>query len=410
MRLYRHALESIFGFLSLAELSPVLVVSRSWCVAVGSMRFIDAAIYKLRAARPLVELCASQLACHIGTLGSEYNLIALSQEGLYLLGFRMSGLHSLHYRLPSPLAGPLIFPPSLTELTIRPSDNASAQEVDLAMAAIGRLSKLATLRLWSADETVWTFAALRRSTQLQKLACSWDGALTPEQADDLRAIPNLTHLDAVVNAAEIRLLLRAPHQLRWTKLTTTRHLDAESAGLLASLPSLTKLSVYVERDVAFLNSTPNLRTLGLFNFARGRAIAIPSPEHMIAGLGLRSQLTQLSIWDCKLTAAHVGALLSRMPALTQLKLHKLRLESLSFLSSPPLARTLIDLTLSKCRHAQLRASELHHLFSLQQLTDLDIRDCFSERLDSLTLREFEVPSVRLPKLVRSFVVCSRPDL
>ena len=60
-RLYRHALESIFGFLSLADLSRVLAVSRSWSAAVSSMCSIDVTLESLPAAVPLFELCASRL-------------------------------------------------------------------------------------------------------------------------------------------------------------------------------------------------------------------------------------------------------------------------------------------------------------------------------------------------------------
>ena len=41
-RLYKHALESIFAFLSLKELSAVLAVSHSWSSAVDSMRSLGA--------------------------------------------------------------------------------------------------------------------------------------------------------------------------------------------------------------------------------------------------------------------------------------------------------------------------------------------------------------------------------
>ena len=79
------------------------------------------------------------------------------------------------------------------------------------------------------------------------------------------------------------------------------------------------------------------------------------------------------------------------------------LESLSFLSSEPLQRSLTSLTLLDCLHPALLTVELRHIFTLQQLTHLVIRCCFAEKLNSFILHELTVPSTRLPKLVKSEV-------
>ena len=78
-RLYRHALESVFKFLTLADLSRVLSVSRSWSAAVRSMKSIGA-LYDGRSAPYLI--ISSPLASHAGEW-IKYDCISLSD--LFLL-------------------------------------------------------------------------------------------------------------------------------------------------------------------------------------------------------------------------------------------------------------------------------------------------------------------------------------
>ena len=98
-----------------------------------------------------------------------------------------------------------------------------------------------------------------------------------------------------------------------------------------------------------------------------------------------------------------------MPALNKLTLRTLpQLESLRFLSVAPLPNTLTSLTLDECRHAQLQASELRHVYGLQQLTSLRLQDSFAEKLDSMSLMDLRLPSHRLPNLIHSVIDCAAP--
>ena len=404
-RLYRHALESIFGFLSLADLSRALAVSRSWSSAVSSMRSIGAAVDSLPAGRSLLELSASRLARHIGQLGSLNEAIALSQESLYSAGFRMSGLKCLHWVMPAPLLhAPLIFPPSLTRLKVNAASTALPLEVNLVIEAASCMPSLAALSLGLPElHPLVSLTRLRGLRSLQELSLTESfSPFTQTQADDLRAIPHLTSLDRWLHTSNLRLLLRVPHQLKWQKLKVLAPLDSELMGLLVSLPSLVELSVACCEDAALLPLLPNLRNLTFLGFARQQPLS--SPEQMIQGVGQCAQLTSLCISSSKLTSAHMHALLSCMPALSKLQLANMPwLETLSFLSSEPLQRSLTSLTLVDCLHPALLAVKLRHIFALQQLTHLVIRRCF-EKLDSLTKHDLKVPSVRLPKLVKSEVV------
>ena len=403
-RLYRHALESIFGFLSLEDLSKVLAVSSSWSSAVGSMRSINARVRSLSASHPLFELCASRLAPHIGTLGLACAGISLSQGNLYLLGLRLSGLRSLYYKLPLPLKGKLIFPPSLTLLDVRGFDVRVASvhsAINSAIEAIARIPHLQTLmlRLPSLDPIV-NLAPLHELSQLQSLGLTTSAQgcvpLSVAQANDIRAISNLTRLNTLLRSCDLRSLLRAPHQLQWQTMRVAGPLDPQHAALLVSLP-LTDLTVNSCEDVTFLSSLPNLRSLKLVTFAS--SLPLLSPGEMVQGVGPCKQLTSLSISNSKLASAHITALLSCMPAVSMLELESMPLlESLSFLSSEPLHRSLASLSLYACRHKYLCTAELRQLYPLQQLTHLNIDLCFSDPLNSFTKTEFKLPSARLPKL------------
>ena len=395
-RLHKHALESIFAFLSLEELSAVLAVSHSWSSAVGSMRSISAVWLT---ADWLFDLSASRLARHIGVLGLADTFIRLRRELLYIVSLRMSGLHSLYYRpaSSSPIVLPPLFPPSLTLLGIDFHEDTPSSDVNSLMAVVARIPNLRSLALYmylpDGIEDV-SFAPLVRSAHLRELDIG-DRELNPQQLNEIRALPSLASLKCCLNPDELSLLLRPPHQLRLQKLQIF-DVNEKNAQLLASLPSLTDLEIRHWTTLACLRHVPNLRILALEE-------ELPSsPEAIIAGVDQCKQLTSLSISGSKLTCAHMTALLSCMPALSTLKLVRMpQLESLRFLSSEPLQRSLTSLSLTDCRHAALLTVELRHVFALQQLTHLRIRYSFAEKLNSLTKYDLQAPSLRLPKLIHS---------
>jgi len=211
--LYRHALESIFAFLSLAQLGRVLAVSRSWRSAVSSMRCIDATVESL----PIGD---SRLARHIGTLGSSDARFAARQTDLHLASLCMSGLHTLCCDMLGPTDDNLLFPPSLTHLAVRVPDNATSTKINKLIVAISQIPKLNSLllQLQCLHSTV-SFAPFRRGPlrelelQLDMLHRLFERTLTQAQADDVRAMPNLTHIHLPFYIGDLRMLLRAPHEL-----------------------------------------------------------------------------------------------------------------------------------------------------------------------------------------------------
>ena len=221
--------------------------------------------------------------------------------------------------------------------------------------------------------------------------------LTSLQADELRALPRLTALNTIVDACNLQLLLRTPHQLQWQKLRVWGdHFSADAAGLLASLSTLTDLTVKFSSDLELLQHVPNLRTLQLSGFDPCDL----TPEQMLAPLGQLAQLTHLVVFYCRIRSNHMSALLSCAPTLSKLELDGVDyLDSLAFLSdSVPLQQSLTSLSISDS--LDLPAAQLHHLFSLTQLAELTLGASLTKKMDPLTLQELQLPSSRLPKLVK----------
>ena len=407
VRLYRHALESIFGFLSLRELAIVLAVSHSWAAAVASMRSIGAVILQ-QPAKSVLCICTSQLARHIGTLGSKAEPCFLSLEVLCLASLRLTGLRTLHCKLPS-LKGPLLFPPSLTQLQLCPPEDATPVDLNLLIVSVARLPHLKRAALWLVHvDPLVSLAPFGAAPHLRELGVFGDG-YKPNHIEEIQSMTHLTELMGVLCALDARRILRAPHELQWQILRVQDLTAAELVEVQASLPKLTEVNAEAIDSISFLQSVPTLRTLTLSAFAR--TLPLQSPEQMVEGVGQCKQLTHLNLWGNILTAAHVGALLTVMPLLSELKLNSMQqLESLSFLSVAPLCNTLTSFTLQYCRHAQLLAKELSHLYDLQQLTSLCIVESFAEKLDSWSVHELQVPSKRLPKLLTSTIEGAAPIL
>ena len=408
-RLYRHALESIFSFLPLHDLSRVLAVSRSWQSAVGSMRSIDATVTVGRSSRSSA-LFPSRLARHIGTLGSEDRFAAPSQKDLRRADVQARGLHTLFYKPSSmPFGLPLFFPESLTQLNVELKSDSDSRDVNAIIAACRPLAKLAalTLSLPHLDSLV-SFAPLRHLPQLRIFSFEVeedDWQISQAQVNELRSLSQLTDLNCMLSHFELRSILRAPHQLKWQKLHMYGPTTRELVVLLASLSLLTDITVTSKEDViSFLQSLPNLRALTLRRFALEDNGPLHSPEQRIAGIGQCAQLTSLTIGCSDLTSTHMSALLSLMPALSKLELRCMHLlDSLRFLSSEALQRSLTSLTIQNCDHESFKARELRHVFTLTHLARLRIEDSFADALDSLTLLDLEVPSPRMPKLQTSVV-------
>ena len=113
MRLYRHALETIFGMLELGDLVPVLAVSRSWSAAVRSMAPINAVCERdewgtlrqrnaFRMLPPIASIVASPLLRHLAAIHISHTIThvvgsftPMTNESLGLLAQHAQHLTSL---------------------------------------------------------------------------------------------------------------------------------------------------------------------------------------------------------------------------------------------------------------------------------------------------------------------------
>jgi len=225
------------------------------------------------------------------------------------------------------------------------------------------------------------------------------GAFEPSdaQVQHLCAIPLLTSLVIhPMSASLLRRLLAQPRDLQWQHVALPAGVDEETVALLPQLSSLTKIEEHLTcQRFEWMNGLPNLMDISLWldalPTAEGRAASL------VAGLAHCAAVIKLALCGAAdLTAAHFAELLPRLPRLRSLKLVKLRVDSLGFLSQDPLTSQLSSLVLSGCRRLPL--SELSHVRTLRSLQHLALLESFTAPMDAHSLSLFKPPSAALPLL------------
>jgi len=268
-RLYRHALESIFGWLSQTELATALQAPKSWLAAVESMASLQLTIKKVSA--PLRSIADSAMGRHVTQLGLVGSRVPLTADSLFIVARLMPQLCELTCDLQlTPTPGPLTFPPGLLKLDLRITGGSAAADVNAALLAIGRLRLLESFTVWlpSLNDQL-SFASLASLPQLRYLAIhapNRASLLSDAQVAELRAMPRLHQLDVwPMPTSLLRRLLAQPHQLQWQEITTLpRPTDDEAAALLPQLPSLTKIDVCcLATQFGWLRQLPNLTRVGI---------------------------------------------------------------------------------------------------------------------------------------------------
>ena len=414
-RLYSHALDSIFSFLTLRDLSGPLGVSHTWAAAVGSMRCIRA-----EAPNPhspprtsFLDISASASARHISSLKHlhlhECNRAPFSSQSLYILSRRMVNLESLSCDLE--LERPfdrLHFPRKIKTMHLRlvgAAPNAAANHVIEAVGSEGAMPALQILRL-EFDQPIGPalrFAPLVNVKQLRKLEMrtEWsDEPLSDQQVADLRSLSQLHELALnVIDDAQLARLLHPPHSLQWRTLTVSRLSDA-GVELVLSLPSLTELLTHQEGEtqcsnLASLNRLPHLQRLSLTMPPRNT----PAAENLLTGLQSCARLTRLTMRRCSFTCDQLDALLPCLPNLSSLALSWMQqLTSLQCFAVGPVTRTLKELTLKGCMHPGLPLTELRHLHALKSLEHLELSHVFVEEMGSHLESLYTPPSLLIPTL------------
>jgi hypothetical protein len=396
--LHRHALESVFAFLSLRELTFALSVSRDWTAAVRSMGRMELKIR--RPVSPLVQLAQSTMSRHVGRI----KLLDLTDSTLAVLATRMAHLRELHCTLALPPSDePLAFPAALRRLNIDFVVLAGAIRFNAATAAIGRLPLLEelTIRLDELDPQ-FSFAPLAALPLLGRLEIirPRDGAelaLSDAQVDQLRALPQLREVKMPMTTALLRRLLRQPHQLRWHQISLPVALDDEAAALLLQLPLRTSINAVAQCDhFDWLRGLPNLSFVSLSSGAAPGDVRQLRVASMVAGLQHCTRIQTLMLCNPELTVAQLAELLPRLPQLRSLQLAGLAIDSLSFLAQPPLTNQLRSLSLMVCR--RLPPAELHRVQALRALNALTVFHSFSAPVDQPSLALYWPPSAALPQL------------
>ena len=399
-RLHRHALESVFAFLSKGELAFALRVSRDWLSAVGSMRRLGLEIrWAATSARVIV---ASAMGRHVIALGGDLSdRMWFDTETLSILADRMAHLHRLSCWFDPPLPDqPLAFPSSLRRLDVQMFETADAADINAAIAAIGRLPLLdeLTIQVDKLDPQ-FSFAPLAALPLLRRLDVDWPKGGPPNdaQVDQLRALPRLQEFNVSMTTPLLRLLLRQPHQLQWQQISLPRRLDDETAALLPQLPSLTTLSQNMRCErFDWLRGLPNLTDICLSHDGQDLPVGRAAP--LVAGLQTCTKIEILLLADLPdLTAAHLAELLPRLPRLRELLLDRLSIDSLSFLAQPPLTDQLSSLRLWGRRRLPL--SELRHVHSLRGLKTLKLFSAFAEPVDD------DAQSLAVMPLLEEFGCC-----
>ena len=401
--LYKHALESVFAFLALRDLSRVLAVSLDWSAAVGSMRPIGATNLRPHS---VSAVCASHLARHISRWTSD--VLSVSSEGLSLLSLTMRSLHTLECTLTEPRSdAAIVFPPKLTRLTLT-VDYPSSTVVNAVIQSIRRrLPLLQSLKLALPQPSALSFAPLQSLPHLTEFEFKWpnmdkvDHKPTDAQIDQIRAMRHLTRPPFPPSTDQLCRLLRSPHSLHWQSISESSFVpvDAKLSLLLPSLPSLTQLyaDLLADCDPAFFSRLTNLTELrlSLSDFADASTW-----DSLAFALQSCTNITDLTLDQNPLTSAQMSMMLSHFINLRTLVLREATaLESLRFLSSGPITPTLTQLSLINCQHPQLQLSEMAHVHSLQSLTCLELEVSFVEPMDELTRSLYAPPSLLLPKLV-----------
>ena len=154
MRLYRHALESILGMLTLEDLSRFLAVSREWSAAVRSMKPIDAVLERefkwslgggsaCPPLPPVQSIITSPLLRHLAAIlisGVAAPWTPLDNASVALLAHHAPNLISLWCKLQFTPNEPLIVPAKLTGETSKVWADEGTGELLLRLQTLSKLS------------------------------------------------------------------------------------------------------------------------------------------------------------------------------------------------------------------------------------------------------------------------------
>ena len=335
-----NALEVIFSFCSIADLSHVRAARRHWAQFLGGTAHYAQIQLPLRLRQwntPYGAIRRSSLRRHVTTLILDNVSICTrmtplfprltevkwwhADTGIYTTMWTHSGMDTQDWAL----SEAALWPQHLQKLRLL--GEGESQGNQLLIDVVTQLSTLTLL-----DVRLIYYNTLVHPQQVD---------LTPLRR--LSALHSLTSIDSKCEDEEAFL---AHSDTSWLSQRVRFCLDlANALAVPLLLPSLRVLHLSWERKTAeFLAQLPQLTEL-VFIDRMNRPDGLTA-EHMLPLLQGLNALTSLKLENSKLTSNHLTQLLPRLPLLTHLSLVDCeQLGSDGFLATPSLAHTLTHLTL-----------------------------------------------------------------
>ena len=415
IRLYRHALESILGMLTLTDLSCALAVCRSWSAAVRSMKPIDAMVERdlRRSTRekpppplpPMARLVCSPLLRHLSAIHiNACGWTPLDNESLCLLARHASSLAALWCMLTLTPDELLILPAKLTSLQLRIRDGPTHAEINGVLSTLAALPSLSRLHLSHCafeNENGVDFRILSACPSLTQLELESFNGCSPyfsnAQVDQIRS--SLGHLQrfsvCYMSSNDLARFLQPPVAVRWRDIGQVQA-DERIGELLLQLQTLTKVDLYycsLTSHVDFLAQLPHLTAVHLECHRVGGEWS-PTADALLPSLVRCSGLEEVSL-QCGFNSAHWSALFTKLTIKT-LTIRRCALETLRCFAAGPITHTLESLRLESL--AGVPPCEVAHLSSLRRLRTLHLAHPFSPPLDDATMLSLAPPTPLLPAL------------
>ena len=405
-RLYRHPLESVFGFFSLQELVTRSRVSRDWMAAALRMKPLGISL-QLGSRAIAGQLCVSPLSKHIGTLSAHESIVPTSwhsEAGKFsvvnLADLALRAIHLTDLRVELSEGADAIpsiqWPSKLVRLQLR--FHGTVDQWNSVLNSFNVMHNLSALRMCIHVRNFRTprqldFTPLQSIKILRELGIEWhiasaDAQLTHAQLDQIRELPELDRISLPLLSSENLLyLLRSPHSLRWPEVPGYCNVE-EISEALATLP-LTRLKATPTRSFQFLEPLVNTLqqfTLNVYESTPTSADVEGALCRCVHLTFLHLQVTRV----CSLSSAQLTTILRTTPQLRELELYIMQgLDSLQFLAADGVPQ----LTGLKLEHIeQMDLDEFDHIRAQTHLRSLTVQGVFNSPMDQMALSQLKRPS------------------
>jgi len=362
-KLHRHALESIFAFLSFDELRSVMLVKKEWMIAVSTMRGLVKGKL-LQGDRSNVLLLPATAPSRLTRHVTYINGAALTRAQVEQIAHRMPFLQTLHFEVQvgCDWSQPMRLPSTLHSIGLMFHSSCSIVYINEVIAAFSQHPQLTSLMLTSLHDPaepvvpLVSFAPLRSLSPLRELRVWNSGnlpfALSAQQVEEIRALTQLQQLRWWIDRASLLQLLQplSSGALQWIELPPNCTITAEMIPLLLQLPQLHTFNfASVSPSLSsldFLAQMPSLKEIHVeYGFKND---ILSARDALLSTLSVTlSNVTELRIGGSNLHTQKFRSLLTHFPQLRELTLSICTdIDSLSFLD--PVRSTLCSLELLYC--------------------------------------------------------------